>query len=137
MKRCKEKATGRYLAAKFVSIIKAQERKDVLNEIEIMKSLTHPRLIQLYDVYANHKQMCLILELLVLLAIDLEKIKNNFLLFRFGINFSRITGGELFERVIDENFTLTERLCELYVMQICDGINFMHKSNVLHLDMKV
>jgi serine/threonine protein kinase len=49
----------------------------------------------------------------------------------------RINGGELFERVIDDHFTLTERLCELYVMQICDGINFMHKSNVLHLDMKV
>ena len=110
MKRCREKSTGRYLAAKFVSIVKEQERKDVLNEIEIMKALTHPRLIQLYDVYENPKQMCLILEL--------------------------ITGGELFERVIDESFILTERLCELYVMQICDGINFMHKSNILHLDMK-
>ena len=53
--------------------------------------------------------------------------------FRF---INRITGGELFERVIDDNFILTERLCELYVMQICDGINFMHKSNILHLDMK-
>jgi serine/threonine protein kinase len=48
-----------------------------------------------------------------------------------------LKGGELFERVIDENFTLTERLCELYLMQICDGINFMHNSNILHLDMKV
>lgn len=110
VKRCKEKSTGRFMAAKFVSVQKDQEKRDVLNEIEIMKSLTHPRLIQLYDVYENKKQMCLILEL--------------------------INGGELFERVINDHFTLTERLCELYVMQICDGINFMHKSNVLHLDMK-
>jgi myosin-light-chain kinase len=51
------------LAAKFVSIAKEQEKKDVINEIEIMKSLQHPRLIQLYDVYENQKQMCLILEL--------------------------------------------------------------------------
>lgn len=50
---------------------------------------------------------------------------------------NRINGGELFERVIDENFMLTERLCELYLMQICDGVHFMHKSNILHLDMKV
>ena len=49
----------------------------------------------------------------------------------------RINGGELFERVIDDHFILTERLCELYIMQICDGVNFMHKSNILHLDMKV
>lgn len=75
-----------------------------------MQLLQHPRLIQLYDVYQNKKQICLILEL--------------------------INGGELFERVIDENFVLTERLCELYLMQICDGVNFMHKSNILHLDMK-
>ena len=51
--------------------------------------------------------------------------------------FYSIKGGELFERVIDENFVLTERLCELYIMQICEGINFMHKSNILHLDLKV
>jgi myosin-light-chain kinase len=51
------------LAAKFVSVTREQEKKDVLNEIEIMQSLQHPRLIQLYDVYQNTKQICLILEL--------------------------------------------------------------------------
>ena len=49
----------------------------------------------------------------------------------------RISGGELFERVIDDDFILTERLCELYMMQICEGVNFMHTSNIIHLDMKV
>ena len=39
------------------------DKKDVLNEIEIMKSLQHPRLIQLYDVYESKKQICLIMEL--------------------------------------------------------------------------
>lgn len=63
VKRCREKSTGRYLAAKFVSIVKDQEKKDAFNEIEIMKALTHPRLIQLYDVYENPRQICLILEL--------------------------------------------------------------------------
>jgi len=110
VKRCKELSTGRFLAAKFVSTPKEQEKKDVINEVDIMKSLTHPRLIQLYDVYESRKQMCLILEL--------------------------IYGGELFERVIDEQFILTERLCELYVMQICDGMSFMHNQRILHLDMK-
>lgn len=52
-------------------------------------------------------------------------------------SFSRITGGELFERVIDDDFILTERLCELYMMQICEGVHFMHSCNIIHLDMKV
>jgi myosin-light-chain kinase len=63
VKKCKEKSTGRFLAAKLVSTLREQEKKDVLNEIEIMQSLQHPRLIQLYDVYENKKQICLILEL--------------------------------------------------------------------------
>lgn len=63
MKKCKEKCSGRLLAAKMVSVVKEKEKKDVLNEIEIMQSLQHPRLIQLYDVYQNKEQICLILEL--------------------------------------------------------------------------
>jgi myosin-light-chain kinase len=63
VKKCREKSTGRYMAAKFISIAKDQDKKDVLNEIDIMKSLQHPRLIQLYDVFDNKKQICLVLEL--------------------------------------------------------------------------
>ena len=46
-----------------MSVVREQEKKDVLNEIEIMQSLQHPRLIQLYDVYQNKEKICLILEL--------------------------------------------------------------------------
>lgn len=48
-----------------------------------------------------------------------------------------ITGGELFERVIDEDFVLTERACTVFMRQICEGIEFVHRQNILHLDMKV
>ncbi len=56
---------------------------------------------------------------------------------KFICLFYRISGGELFERVIDDDFILTERLCELYMMQICEGVDFMHSCNIIHLDMKV
>jgi serine/threonine protein kinase len=39
--------------------------------------------------------------------------------------------------VIDDDFILTERLCELYAVQICEGVNFIHSCNIIHLDMKV
>lgn len=55
----------------------------------------------------------------------------NFLLLR------RIEGGELFERVIDDDFILTEKSCTIFMRQICEGIEFIHKQYILHLDMKV
>ena len=47
-----------------------------------------------------------------------------------------IHGGELFERVIDDEFTLTERSCTVFVKQICEGVAFIHSQNILHLDLK-
>lgn len=48
-----------------------------------------------------------------------------------------IEGGELFERIIDDDYHLTEVDCMVFVRQICEGIRFMHHMHVLHLDLKV
>lgn len=50
--------------------------------------------------------------------------------------FFRIEGGELFERVIDDDFILTEKSCTVFMRQICEGMEFIHSKNILHLDMK-
>ncbi|VVD02317.1 unnamed protein product [Leptidea sinapis] len=107
---CREKSTGLELAAKLVSVNRRDERRNVEREVDVMRRLRHPRLIQLYDAYEWGKYMCVVLEL--------------------------ITGGELFERVIDEDFVLTERACTVFMRQICEGIDFVHRQNILHLDMK-
>lgn len=49
----------------------------------------------------------------------------------------RIEGGELFERVIDDDFVLTEKSVSIFMRQICEGVAFIHSKNILHLDMKV
>ncbi|CAG2207043.1 MYLK [Mytilus edulis] len=51
-------------------------------------------------------------------------------------NDSRVTGGELFERVINDDFVLTEKASVMFMRQICDGVSFMHSRHILHLDMK-
>lgn len=48
-----------------------------------------------------------------------------------------VEGGELFERIIDDDYHLTEVDCMVFVRQICEGIRFMHHMGVLHLDLKV
>lgn len=108
--KCKEKSTGLYLAAKFIGCPKKEDRRNVEREIDIMRALQHPRLIQVYDAFENGKIMTVILEL--------------------------IEGGELFERVIDDDFILTEKSCTIFMRQICEGVDFIHKQRILHLDMK-
>lgn len=54
-----------------------------------------------------------------------------------GLFIPRVEGGELFDRVVDPNFDLTERVAILFMRQIVDAMSFIHSQNVLHLDMKV
>ncbi|XP_034942350.1 myosin light chain kinase, smooth muscle-like [Chelonus insularis] len=107
---CKDKRNDLRLAVKIVNITKKEDRRSVEREVEIMRRLQHPRLIQLYDAVDTKKQFYVVLEL--------------------------IEGGELFERVIDDDFVLTERSCAVFMRQICEGIEFVHSQNILHLDLK-
>ncbi|VUZ40359.1 unnamed protein product [Hymenolepis diminuta] len=108
--KCQEKATGHELAAKVVPYYSSDEKEAVMNEVEIMCRLRHPRLIQLYDVFVQPDRITLIMEL--------------------------ITGGELFERVIDDNFELDEATCEKFMRQILQGVEYIHSQHIVHLDLK-
>ena len=48
----------------------------------------------------------------------------------------RVNGGELFERVIGEDFDLSEKDAIIFMRQICEGVQHMHRNKVLHLDLK-
>jgi len=98
-------------AAKLIRTIKAKDREQVRQEIAIMNSLKHPKLLRLLGAYESVRETIMIMEY--------------------------ISGGELFERVVADDFTLTERDCILFVRQICDGVAYMHSKNVVHLDLKV
>ena len=45
-------------------------------------------------------------------------------------------GGDLVERVSRPNFILNEAKCKKYVRQICSGLDYIHRNNIIHLDMK-
>lgn len=57
-----EKESGTILAAKIIKCIKAIDRKKVQTEINIMKSLKHPKLLQLSASFETQKEIILVTE---------------------------------------------------------------------------
>lgn len=64
----------------------------------------------------------------------MKRLQKSFSFFFFV--FHRVSGGELFERIIDEDFELTERECIKYMRQISAGVEYIHKQGIVHLDLK-
>ncbi|CAG5863133.1 unnamed protein product [Menidia menidia] len=108
--KCTETSSGLTLAAKIIKA-KSQKEKDVVrNEIQVMNQLNHANLIQLYAAFESRHDIILVMEY--------------------------VEGGELFDRIIDENYNLTELDTVLFIRQICEGLQYMHKMYILHLDLK-
>merc|ERR1711997_477472 len=108
--KVKDKVNGEILAAKFVRCRKSEEKQKCKDEISIMNMLESPKLLQLAAAYENPREIIMVMEY--------------------------IGGGELFEKVVADDFTLTERDCVLFMRQICEAVGYMHEKSIVHLDLK-
>jgi serine/threonine protein kinase len=61
-----ERATGNVFAAKFVNTPHPYDKQTIRNEINLMSSLRHPRLIHLHDAFEDDNEIVMIYELWVL-----------------------------------------------------------------------
>lgn len=50
--------------------------------------------------------------------------------------FFSLSGGELFERITAEGYSMSEAEVINYMRQICDAIKHMHEKNIIHLGKK-
>ncbi|XP_006259476.3 myosin light chain kinase, smooth muscle isoform X1 [Alligator mississippiensis] len=105
-----EKKTGKVWAGKFFKAYSAKDKENIRQEIGIMNCLHHPKLVQCVDAFEEKANIVMVLEI--------------------------VSGGELFERIIDEDFELTERECIKYMKQISEGVQYIHKQGIVHLDLK-
>ncbi|KAM6898342.1 myosin light chain kinase, smooth muscle-like [Lycodopsis pacificus] len=108
--RMSHKDTGQAVAGKFYRAQTAKERTAARKEIALMNSLHHPKLAQCLAAYETRAEMVMVMEY--------------------------IAGGELFARIVDDNFEHTEPTSARYMQQILEGMQYVHKQNIVHLDLK-
>eukprot|EP01083_Nonionella_stella_P286198 974069_1 len=66
VRKCKRKSDGKLFAMKIIKKSEYKDGKQLLlleNEINIMRKLSHPNVIKLYDIFENNNKICLILDL--------------------------------------------------------------------------
>ncbi|XP_027145287.1 myosin light chain kinase, smooth muscle [Larimichthys crocea] len=108
--RLSHKETGQVCAGKFYRARTSKERAAARKEIELMNCLHHSKLVQCLAAYDTRPEMVMIMEY--------------------------IAGGELFERIVDDSFEHTEPTSARYMQQILEGMRYVHKQNIVHLDLK-
>ncbi|KAK2854557.1 hypothetical protein Q7C36_006426 [Tachysurus vachellii] len=114
VKKCVERNTGREYAAKFMrKRRKGQDcRAEIIHEIAVLEQASScHRVINLHEVYEMPSEMVLVLEF--------------------------AAGGEIFNRCVAErDEAFKEEDVKRLMRQILEGVGFLHKNNVVHLDLK-
>ncbi|KAH7732238.1 CAMK/MLCK protein kinase [Aphelenchoides avenae] len=108
--RCVEKSTQLTLAAKCIKLKRDADIQKVEKEVNIMTQMKHKCIAQIYDAFASKDTVILIMEI--------------------------VEGGELFERVVDESYILTEMAVASIIYQLCEAIRYIHSQKIIHLDLK-
>eukprot|EP00092_Neocalanus_flemingeri_P102821 GFUD01131530.1.p1 GENE.GFUD01131530.1~~GFUD01131530.1.p1 ORF type:complete len:330 (-),score=76.47 GFUD01131530.1:85-1074(-) len=105
-----EKATNKIFAAKHIKTNRKDQKDKVMEEIKILEKLSDPQIIGFIGAYENSREIIVVMEYL--------------------------DGGDLFEKVAEEEFQLTEADCCHYLRQICMGVQYLCENSIVHLDLK-
>ncbi|XP_068504955.1 striated muscle preferentially expressed protein kinase isoform X3 [Syngnathus scovelli] len=108
IRECRENATGKIYMAKIIPYSQ-ENKKEVLKEYEILKSLHNDKIMALHEAYVTPRYVVLVAEY--------------------------CTGKELLHSIV-ERFRYSEDDVVEYLVQILQGVEYLHNRRVLHLDLK-
>ncbi|CAD5115598.1 DgyrCDS4558 [Dimorphilus gyrociliatus] len=105
-----ENPNGKQAAVKVIDKKGIRGKEESLeNEIQVLRRLKHPNIVQLFDVYEDAKRVYLVMEL--------------------------VTGGELFDRIVEKG-SYTEKDASNLIRQVLEAVDFMHSMGIVHRDLK-
>ena len=107
----RKKETSDKFAAKFIETESHMDRIETKKEIDLLSTLSNNFIVNFVDAFESPTKFILVTEYL--------------------------DGGELFDRIVDEEFKLLESDCCFFMSQVCRGLEYLHKNRIVHLDIKV
>ncbi|KAJ7405270.1 striated muscle preferentially expressed protein kinase isoform X1 [Willisornis vidua] len=105
---CKENATGKHFMAKIVPY-EAERKQSVLQEYEVLKALHHEHIMALHEAYITPRYLVLICE--------------------------NCAGKEILYSIVDR-FRYSEDDVVSYILQLLQGLEYLHGRRIVHLDIK-
>ena len=110
--RVQNRLTGQTRAMKIIkksSTCTAADDQEIINEINILRTMDHPNILKIFEFYAGKDSYSIVTEM--------------------------CSGGELFQEIIDKG-PFNEKYSAYVMYQILSAINYCHNMNIIHRDLK-
>ena len=105
----KDSKIPKEVAIKIIDKAKVEDMGDITREIEIMQDISHPNVINLFEIFDEPKKMNLVMEL--------------------------VTGGELFDRIVAKG-SYSEKDAAQCLKELCSALKYLHEKKIVHRDLK-
>ena len=109
VRKVKSKTNGQIRALKIIKKQKNQNSARMYLEVEILKKLIHPNIMQIFEFYEDKKNFYIITEF--------------------------CEGGELFDKIIEKG-SFSENEAAWIMKQLLSAVNYIHSNNIVHRDLK-
>jgi len=86
-----------------------EEEREILNEINILRTMDHPNILKIFEFYSNEREYSLVTELCSM--------------------------GELFDEIVNKG-PFDEKYSAYILYQILSAVNYCHKMHIIHRDLK-